>query len=149
MKAPSLPFFVCGALAAPGTGFAETPASVPINEAPEAATNAPAYAPAVLPGKWPAEHPFLYTGKWDHRKTNQTIFVVRDGRVAWSYAIPIKNADVKDTQKWPGTMQVMEEMPGKKVVWALREWKDPDLDPASLIQSLDEPGVVENGDLQR
>jgi hypothetical protein len=37
----------------------------------------------------------------------------------------------------------------KKVVWALREWTDPDRGPASLVQLLDEPGVPENGDLQR
>ena len=67
----------------------------------EAATNAPAfsaataisYAPAVLPGKGLAQHSFLYTGEWDYRKTNQTIFVVRDGKVAWTYSIPINDAD--------------------------------------------------------
>jgi hypothetical protein len=31
----------------------------------------------------------------------------------------------------------------------LSEWKNPDLGPASSIQLLDEPGVAENGDLQR
>jgi len=35
------------------------------------------------------------------------------------------------------------------VVWALRQWKDPDLGPASSIQLLDQPGFPENGDLQR
>lgn len=39
--------------------------------------------------------------------------------------------------------------PEKKVVWAFREWTDPDLGPASCIQLLDEPGADENGDLQR
>jgi hypothetical protein len=34
------------------------------------ATNAVSYAPAVLPGKGLAQHPFLYTGEWDYRKTN-------------------------------------------------------------------------------
>lgn len=38
--------------------------------------------------------------------------------------------------------------PQKKVVWALREWTNPDLG-ASSIQLLDEPGKAENGDLQR
>jgi hypothetical protein len=59
-------------------------------------------------------------------------------------------ADIKDTNKWPGSVQVLEVTPEKKVVWALSEWKNPDLGPASSIQLLDEPGTPENpGDLQR
>ena len=57
------------------------------------ATNAVSFAPAVLPGNGLAQHPFLYTGEWDYRKTNQTMFVVRGGKVVWSYSIPIKDAD--------------------------------------------------------
>jgi hypothetical protein len=44
-------------------------------------------------------------------------------------------------------VQLIEVTPGKKVVWALRDWKT--LGPASSTQVLDEPGVAENGDLQR
>jgi hypothetical protein len=58
-------------------------------------------------------------------------------------------ADVKDPKNWPGTVQVLEVTPDKRVVWALSEWKDPDLGPASSIQLLDEPGVPENGEPQR
>jgi hypothetical protein len=39
--------------------------------------------------------------------------------------------------------------PAKEVVWALSEWKDPDLGPATSIHLLDEPGVVENREQQR
>jgi hypothetical protein len=46
------------------------------------------YGPAVLPGKGLAQHSFLYTGEWDYRKKEQTLFVVRDGKVAWSHSIP-------------------------------------------------------------
>jgi hypothetical protein len=45
------------------------------------------------------------------------------------------------------SMQLIEITPDKKVVWALRDWKD--LGPASSTQLLDEPGIPENGDLQR
>jgi hypothetical protein len=55
----------------------------------------------------------------------------------------------KNTEEWAGTVQILEVTPDKKVVWALSSWKDPDLGPATSIQLLDEPGVVENGDLQR
>ena len=50
---------------------------------------------------------------------------------------------------WPSTIQIIEVTPAKKVVWALRQWKDPNLGPASSIQLLDQPGVPENGALQR
>lgn len=50
-------------------------------------------------------------------------------------------------EEWPRVVQVIEVTPDKKVVWALRDWKT--LGPASSIQLLDEPGVPENGDLQR
>ncbi len=50
---------------------------------------------------------------------------------------------------WPSTVQILEVTPAKKVVWALRQWDDPNLGPASSIQLLDEPGVPENGDLKR
>jgi hypothetical protein len=50
---------------------------------------------------------------------------------------------------WPSTIQIVEVTPDKKVVWALRQWKDPDLGPASSIQLMDQPGHPENGDLQR
>jgi hypothetical protein len=49
-----------------------------------------------------------------------------------------------DTSHWPGTVQVFEVNPAKKVVWALSEWKNPDLGPATSIQLLDEPGAVED-----
>ena len=52
-------------------------------------------------------------------------------------------------EDWAGTVQILEVTPDKKVVWALRQWKDPNLGPASSIQLLDEPGIPENGDLQR
>jgi hypothetical protein len=58
--------------------------------------------------------------------------------------------NVKDPKQWPGTVQVLEVTPNKKVVWAMSEWTEPfDLGPASSIQLLDEPGIPENGELQR
>jgi hypothetical protein len=55
-----------------------------------------------------------------------------------------------DAKLWPNTVQVLEVTPAKKIVWALRQWDNPDLGPASSIQLLDEPGTPENpGALQR
>jgi hypothetical protein len=49
--------------------------------------------PTFLPGKGLAQHPFLYCGEWDTRKTVQTLFLVRDGKVVWAYEIPIKDTN--------------------------------------------------------
>jgi hypothetical protein len=49
-----------------------------------------------------------------------------------------------DSSHWPGTVQVFEVTPEKRVVWALSSWEDPDLGPATNIQLLDEPGAPED-----
>ena len=42
-----------------------------------------------LPGNGAAQHPFLYAGEWDTRKPQeQSIFIVRDGRIVWQYSMP-------------------------------------------------------------
>jgi len=44
-----------------------------------------------LPGKGLAQHPFLYCGEWQRRSTSdQTMVIVRGGKVVWSYTNPIK-----------------------------------------------------------
>lgn len=53
------------------------------------------------------------------------------------------------TEEWTGTVQVFEVTPDKKIVWALSEWTNPDLGPATYIQLLDENGNPDNGGLQR
>ncbi|MEO8736426.1 MAG: hypothetical protein ABI380_07775, partial [Edaphobacter sp.] len=57
----------------------------------------------------------------------------------WTASLP------KEQQS--STVQLIEVTPAKKVVWALRDWKD--LGPASSTQLLDEPGTPEEGDLSR
>jgi hypothetical protein len=52
-------------------------------------------------------------------------------------------------RNWPNVVQVIEVTPDKKVVWALNQWKNPDLGPASCIQLLDQPGNDEDQDLMR
>src|SRR5262249_34056232 len=46
-----------------------------------------------LPAKGLAQHDFLYSGEWDTRKTNQTMFLIRGGKVVWTYEIPIKDGN--------------------------------------------------------
>jgi outer membrane protein assembly factor BamB len=58
-----------------------------LGPATQPAWNGP-MSPAVLPGNGIAQHPFLYAGEWDHRKPVQTIYIVRGGKIVWSYSIP-------------------------------------------------------------
>jgi hypothetical protein len=70
---------------------APPPPPAPSASAP-AAPAAP-LSPAVLPGQGLNQHPFLYAGEWDTRKPNQqSIFLVRDGKIVWQYSMPLKNA---------------------------------------------------------
>jgi hypothetical protein len=51
-----------------------------------------------------------------------------------------------DAKADPSTepVQAWEVTPDKKVAWALRSWKNPNLGPATTIQLLDEPGAPED-----
>ena len=156
MKILPLPLLFALGVTAAGNGYsADMAANVPAPGA-AATTNAPAYAPAVLPGRGLAQHPFLYTGEWDHRKTNQTIFLVQDGRVAWSYSIPINDAN--------GTLQELgdatrlsngnilfcrkvgasEITPDKKIVWNLDAPKGTEIHSVQPL-GLDRVLVTQNG----
>ncbi len=42
-----------------------------------------------LPGHGLAQHAFLYAGEWDYRHEQQTLFIIRDGQVNWTFQIPI------------------------------------------------------------
>ncbi|HEY8746523.1 MAG TPA: hypothetical protein VIM11_01015 [Tepidisphaeraceae bacterium] len=54
-------------------------------------------SPDELPGKGLAQHPFLYAGEWDHAKPVQTMYIVRDGKIVWSYSIPSKeNGEISE-----------------------------------------------------
>ncbi|MCR5715117.1 MAG: hypothetical protein K6F98_09410 [Bacteroidales bacterium] len=42
----------------------------------------------------------------------------------------------QDTTLWKGTVQIFEVTPAKQVVWALSEWDNPDLGPATSVEIL-------------
>src|ERR1035441_1343102 len=63
-------------------------ACVPGKAAPGAETQ------SALPGNGPAQHPFLYAAEWDTRKPlDQSIFIVRGGKVVWQYSIPLRSEE--------------------------------------------------------
>jgi hypothetical protein len=75
----------------------------------------------------------------------QDVQRLANGNTVFSNWVP--NA-VKPDQ-WPTTVQLFEVTPDKQVVWALRQWGDPSLGPASGLQMLDQPGVPEQNGQQR
>lgn len=105
----------------------------------------------------PTGRDFLVTGEYDHRKPDQTLFVVCNGRVVWSYSIPLytpekvmnelgdaamlANGDILFSRK-TGATQVSRD---KKIVWNM------DAPAGTEIHSVQPlPGgrvlVVQNGD---
>jgi hypothetical protein len=134
-----------------------TPAATNLPTATLSATNQPALAPTILPGNGLAQHPFLYTGEWDYRgNRDQTIFVVRDGKVAWTYSIPIKDAAGTLQELGDATMLsngnivfcrkvgASEITPDKKIIWNIDAPKGTEIHSIQPI-GLDRVLVTENG----
>jgi hypothetical protein len=65
----------------------DTPAKKAVPQRP--AARAP--VPDVLPGNGLSQHDFLYAGEWDTRKDTQTIFRIQNGKIVWTWSIPIKD----------------------------------------------------------
>jgi hypothetical protein len=118
------------------------------------ATSSPS---ASLPSNGLSRHPFVYTGEWDHRgNRDQTIFVVRDGKVVWSYAIPIKDATGTLQELGDATMLsngnivfcrkvgASEITPDKKIVWNMDAPKGTEIHSIQPI-GLDRVLVAQNG----
>ena len=112
--------------------------------------------PIVLPGRGLAQHPFLYTGEWDHRFPVQTMFIVRDGRVVWTYQIPIKDPTGTLEELGDATMLsngnivfcrkvgASEITPEKKIIWNIESPKGTEIHSVQPI-GLDHVLLVENG----
>src|SRR5262249_33996408 len=77
-----------------------------------------------LPGNGLAQHPLLYCGEWQNRSTsNQTMYIVRGGKIVWSYTNPFKgelgdctmlaNGDIVFSRQFGAS----EITPSKKIVW--------------------------------
>ena len=93
-------------------------------------TLGPWMAAAPLPGRGAAQHPFLYAGEWDTRKPlQQSMFIVRDGKVVWQYSMPLHtatggNQEFDDATLLPDGNIIFSRMsgagmvsPGKQLLW--------------------------------
>jgi hypothetical protein len=114
----SAPFFYAGAQDSTSVSGTAAPAAQ--------ATPTPELKPAEavnLPGKGLAQHPLVYCGEWDTRRPQQTIFVIRGGKVVWTYSISNKeelddctlmtNGNIVFTRRTGAS----EITPDKKIVW--------------------------------
>lgn len=77
-----------------------------------------------LPGKGIEQHPFLYCGEWQRRSTSdQTMYIVRNGKVVWSYTNPLKGELGDCTRLSNGSIVFSRQFgaseitPDKKIVW--------------------------------
>ena len=89
------------------------------------------------------------------RKTNQTIFVVRDGKVVWTYDIPINDANGTLEELGDATMLsngnivfcrkvgVSEITPDKKIIWNMDAPKDTEIHSVQPL-GLNRVLIVEN-----
>src|SRR5688572_7865136 len=81
------------ALASAASAAAPAPAptapAAPKSAARTARADAP--APGSLPGRGLAHHDFICAGQWDTRNPLETVFMVRGGKVVWTFTIPDKN----------------------------------------------------------
>jgi homoserine O-acetyltransferase len=84
-----------------------------------AAANQGPWGPAELPGKGLAQHSFLYAGEGG----GMNIYLIKDGKVAWSYSHPGRGEISDATMLSNGNILfahqfgVTEVSPDKKIVW--------------------------------
>jgi outer membrane protein assembly factor BamB len=95
-------------------------AAAMLGQAPAGAASGQGSAPAVLPGKGLAQHDFVYSGESHERR----IFIVRGGKVVWSYDDPAGKGEISDMVVlsngnilFAHQFGVTEITPEKKVVW--------------------------------
>ena len=119
-----------------------------------------ANSPATLPGRGLAQHPFLYCGEWNYTQPQQTLWLIRDGKPAWSYSIPLNlvfnnKPDIEElgdcTQLSNGNivfstrLGAAEITPDKRIVWQILN--PPGTETHSIQPvGLDHVLIVQNGD---
>jgi hypothetical protein len=107
-----------------------------------------AQVPAELPGKGLAQHSFLYAGESHNRR----IFIVREGKIAWSYDDPTGRGEISDAVMlsngnilFAHQYGIREITPEKKVVWSYDTPPGREVHTAVPIGN-DRVLYIENGD---
>jgi outer membrane protein assembly factor BamB len=113
---------------------------------------ASAQMPSVLPGRGLAEHPFLYCGEWQGRSVeNQVMYLVRNGRVVWSYTntrrgelgdcTRLSNGNIVFSRQFGAS----EITPENKIVWDYDGPKGAEIHTAYPL-GRDRVLIMQNGD---
>ncbi len=113
-------------------------------------------SPPTLPGNGLLQHPFFYAGEWNYPKPEQTMFIVKDGKIAWSYSIPSKDANNQISEFSDATLLsdgsvvfaaktfAAKVSADKKVLWSYTAPKGFEVHVAQPI-GLDKVMYVQNG----
>lgn len=153
---------LCGLALAAWAASAATPPATdplarPVND-PGAPLNMESYSPAALPGNDLSRHPFLYAGQYDFRNPVQKIFIVRDGKITWTYEIPTYGSDAARTLQEFSDATLLsngnvvfarktgagEVTPDKKLIWNYDAPKGFEVHVCKPI-GLDRVMIVQNG----
>lgn len=105
-----------------------------------------------LPGRGLAQHPFLYCGEWQGRSVEQqAMYIVRDGKVAWSYTntrkgelgdcTMLSNGNIVFSRQYGAS----EITPDKKFVWDYDAPQGTEIHTAYPI-GMDKVLIMQNGD---
>jgi Mal s 1 allergenic protein-like len=105
-----------------------------------------------LPGNGLAQHPFLYCGEWQDRgNSDQTMYLVRGGKVVWTYSIPgreelddctrLSNGNIVFSRRFGAS----EVTPAKKIVWNYVAPPNTEIHTAQPIGN-DRVLIMQNGD---
>lgn len=101
-------------------------------------------------------HSFVYAGEWDYRNELQTIYMVKKGKVVWSYGIPIKDADgvlqeLGDVYRlsngnilFSRKVGASEVTPDKKIVWNYEGPKGTEIHSCQPL-GMDKVVMMQNG----
>jgi hypothetical protein len=112
-------------------------------------------SPDVLPGKGLSQHPFFFAGEWDNAKPVQTMSIVRDGKIVWTYSIPSKDngeiSEFSDATLCSDNSVVFSRKTGagkvtadKKLVWDYEAPKGFEVHACQPI-GLDKVLIIQNG----
>ena len=109
----------------------------------------------LLPGRGLAQHPFLYCGEWQGRSLeHQAMYIVREGKVVWSYTNPRKGELGDCTMLSNGNIVFSRQFgaseitPDQKIVWEYDGPQGAEIHTAYPI-GLDKVLVMQNGDPAR
>jgi hypothetical protein len=117
---------------------------------------APAPAPGTLPGQGLAQHDFLCAGQWDTRNPLETAYLIRGGKVVWTFTLPDKNERYETTEfsdvhllsngnlLYAHKTGAAEVTPEKKLVWSYEAPKGTEVHSAQPL-GLDRVFLCQNG----